>query len=274
MSAIRGFTKLTNLLLCTHREFFVHLSNFKNVTGFDKDLNYGTSTIRRYSINVNNPTLETLLTKLADNTQIPSDERDVKRAVSVIGRESNGRGQTVWCLSENLTLDSEGNEVICEDYSLEWISHLTEGDGRFIAKRELACTGQGPLTTKYLNIACHFLADSLGKVCSNDVAQRVVVNEIFGEDTSLYYDGKHTVGVVPARNNNRAHFLSQLYIASMGVIIANLAEVRNGKNLNNEIPFVLCACNNKKRGIGETKKKKKVVPSKKTLAPAKKRSCR
>ena len=223
---------LTHLLLCTHREFFVHLSNFKNVTGFDKDLNYGTSTIRRYSINVNNPTLETLLTKLADNTQIPRDERDVKRAVSVIGRNNNGRGQTVWCLNENLALDSEGNEVICEDYGLEWISHLTEGDGRFIAKRELACAGQGPLTTKYFNIACHFLADSLGEVCSNDVAQRVIVNEIFGEDTSLYYDGKHTVGVLPASKNNRAHFLSQLYVASMGVIIANFAEVRSKNNLD------------------------------------------
>ena len=63
------------------------------MSGFEKDLNYGTSTIRRYSINVNNATLENLLTNLADNTQIPTDERDIKRAVSVIGRNTNGRGQ-------------------------------------------------------------------------------------------------------------------------------------------------------------------------------------
>ena len=82
------------------------------MTGFEKDLNYGTSSIRRYSINVNNAPLETLLTNLSDNTQIPADERDIKRAMSVIGRNSNGRGQTDWCLNENLTLGSEGNEVI------------------------------------------------------------------------------------------------------------------------------------------------------------------
>ena len=197
------------------------------MAGFEKDLNYGTSTIRRYSINVNNPTLESLLTKLADNIQIPTDEREVKRAVSVIGRNTNGRGQTIWCLNENLALDSDGNEVICEDYGLEWISHLTEGGRRFIAKRELACAGEGPLTTKYFNIACHFLADSLDAACTNDVALRVAVNEIFGADTSLFYDGNFREAAGRSGNSNRAHFLSQLYVASMGIIIANFAEVRN-----------------------------------------------
>ena len=193
--------------------------------GFDKDLNYGTSTIRRYCINVNNATLESLLTNLADNTRIPTDERDVKRAISVIGRNTNGRGQTVWCLNENLTLDSEGNQVRCEDYGLEWISHLTEGDGRFIAKRDLACAGEGPLTTKYFHIACHFSADTLGEACANDPRLRVTVNEIFREDTSLYYDEQLREELVPARNSNRAHFLSQLYVVSIGLIIANFVEV-------------------------------------------------
>ena len=196
------------------------------MSGFEKDLNYGTSTIRRYSINVNNATLENLLTNLADSTQIPTDERDIKRAVSVIGRNTNGRGQTVWCLNENLALDSEGNQVICKDYGLEWISHLTEGDGHFSAKRELACAGEGPLTTKYFNIACHFLSDSLAEACANDVGLRDAVNEIFGEETSLFYDGHFRGGQVSARNSNRPHFLSQLYVASMGMIIANFAEVR------------------------------------------------
>ena len=196
------------------------------MSGFEKDLNYGTSIIRRYSINVNNATLENLLTNLADNTQIPTDERDIKRAVSVIGRNTNGRRQTVWCLNENLALDSKGNQVICEDYGLEWISHLTEGDERFIAKRELACAGEGPLMTKYFNIACHFLSDSLAEACANDVGLRVAVNEIFGEETSLFYDGHFRGGLVSARNSNRPHFLSQLYVASMGMIIANFAEVR------------------------------------------------
>lgn len=67
MSVIRGFIKLINLFFCIYREFFVYLLNFKNVIGFDKDLNYGISIIRRYSINVNNFILEILLIKLVDN---------------------------------------------------------------------------------------------------------------------------------------------------------------------------------------------------------------
>ena len=128
-------------------------------------------------------------------------------------------------------------------FCLEWISHLTEGDGRFIAKRELACSGGGPLTTKYFYIACHFLSDSLAEACENDVGLRVAVNEILGEDTSLFYDGQFREGLVCGRNNNRAHFLSQLYVASMGLIIANFAEVRIAKGKKRKILFgVLCAC--------------------------------
>ena len=34
-------------------------------------------------------------------------------------------------------MDGEGIIVNCKDYGLEWISHLTEGDRKFIAKRGL-----------------------------------------------------------------------------------------------------------------------------------------
>ena len=62
-----------------HREFFFcHLSSFRNVNGFEKDLNYGTSGPRRYSVNVNSPTLEDLLTKLSDKIQVPDDDKDVR----------------------------------------------------------------------------------------------------------------------------------------------------------------------------------------------------
>ena len=111
---------------------------------FEKDLNYGTSGLRRYSVNVNGPTLEQLLTKLSDKMQVPDDDRDVKRAVSVIGKNVNGRGQPIWCLNENLALDGEGNEVNCEDYGLEWISHLTEGDESSLQRENWLALGRAP----------------------------------------------------------------------------------------------------------------------------------
>ena len=212
-------------LICIHREFFCHLSSFRNVNSFDKDLNFGTSGLRRYSVNVNNATLESLLTKLADKVQVPDDDRDVKRAVSIIGKNLNGRGEPIWCLNDHLTLDREGNEVSCEDYGLEWISHLTEGDGKVIAKRELACIGNGPLSTKYFNILCHFLADSLDEVCAYDVSTRVTVNDAFENDTSLFYGSQFVEGKVVGVTKNRSNLLSQFYIASMGVVMANFAEV-------------------------------------------------
>lgn len=208
-----------------HREFFCHLSSFRNINGFEKDLNYGVGGLRRYSVNVNCPTLENLLTKLSDKIQVPEDDRDVKRAVSVIGRNINGRGQAIWCLNERLSLDGEGNIVNCEDYGLEWISHLTEGDGKNIAKRELACMGEGPLTTGYFNIVSNFLADTLEEVCANDTRTRVTVNEVFDNDTSLFYGSEAGEGKLVSAKKNRSNFVSQFYVASMGVVMANFCEV-------------------------------------------------
>lgn len=133
-------------------------------------------------------------------------------------------------MNKELALDVEGNEVICEDYGLQWNSRLTEDDGRFIAKRELACSGEGPLTTKYFDIACHFLADPLGEACANDVGLRRKVNEMYGEDTSLFYGSQVGEAKVIGINSNCPNFLSQFYVSSMGVIIANFAEVRIENN--------------------------------------------
>ena len=208
------------------------MSSFRNVNGFEKDLNYGTSRIRRYSLNVNSPTLENLLTKLSDRIDVPDDDRDVKRAVSIIGKNQNGRGQAIWCLNENLALDGEGNVVNCEDYGLEWISHLTEGDGKFIAKRELACRGEGPLSTNYFNILCNFLADTLEEMCANDTSTRVMVNEVFEKDTHLFYSSEVGEGRFLGVKKNRSNFMSQFYVSSMGVVIANFAEVSECYILN------------------------------------------
>ena len=203
------------------------MSSFRNVNGFEKDLNYGTSRIRRYSVNVNSPTLENLLTKLSDRIDVPDDDRDVKRAVSIIGKNQNGRGQAIWCLNENLALDGEGNVVNCEDYGLEWISHLTEGDGKFIAKRELACRGEGPLSTNYFNILCNFLADTLEEVCANDTSTRVMVNEVFEKDTHLFFSSEVGEGRFLGVKKNK-----QFHVAVLRILHGRChSEFRRGKRM-------------------------------------------
>ena len=201
------------------------MSNFRNASGFDKDLNYGGGGLRRYSINVNNPTLETLLTKLSDNVQFPEDERDTKRTVLIVGKNTNGRGQSIWCLNENLAIDGDGNVVNCEDYGLEWISHLTEGDGRYIAKQEMACVGEGPLTTRYFDAVCHFLGNSLEDLCALDEFMGKMTNELFADQLALKFGLQGYKGTVLRNNRDRQNFLSQFYLAAMGVVIANYDEV-------------------------------------------------
>ena len=175
------------------------------MNGFEKDLNYGTSGLRRYSVNVNGPTLEQLLTKLSDKMQVPDD----RETCCLSNREKLKRKRPAHMVSDkNLALDGEGNEVNCEDYGLEWISHLTEGDGKFIAKRELACVGQGPLSTRYFNILCHFLADTLEEVCANDTSTRVMVNEVFENDTHLFYGSEVSNGRIVGVNKNKSNSLS------------------------------------------------------------------
>lgn len=145
-----------SLLIVIYRVFYCYLSNFRNINGFDKDINHGVGGLRRFSLNVNNATLESLLTKLEDEAAIPDDDRDAKRAVSVIGRNINGRGELIWCLNASLALDREGNVVSCEDYGLEWVSHPTEGDGKFIAKNEMASVGEPQTSTRFFDAMCNF----------------------------------------------------------------------------------------------------------------------
>ena len=109
----------------------------------------------------------------------------------------------------------------CEDYGLEWISHLTEGEGKFIAKRELACLCNVPLSSRYFDITSHFLADTLQEVCATDVGTRVLVNYVFDNETHLFYGREVGGGRYLEVSKNRSNFLSQFYVSSMGVVIAN-----------------------------------------------------
>ena len=115
--------------------------------------------------------------------------------------------------------------VNCEDYGLEWISHLTEGDGRYIAKQEMACVGEGPLTTRYFDAVCHFLGNSLEDLCALDEFMGKMTNELFADQLALKFGLQGYKGTVLRNNRDRQNFLSQFYLAAMGVVIANYDEV-------------------------------------------------
>lgn len=80
------------------------------------------------------------------------------------------------CKEKSVSLSSAERQLVnCEDYGLEWISHLTEGVGRFKndSKRDLSCVWEGPLRTKYFNVVCYSLAELLKEVCANKTSLRV-----------------------------------------------------------------------------------------------------
>ena len=90
---------------------------------------------------------------------------------------------------------------------------------------QLACLGEGSLSTNYFNILCNFLADTLEEVFANDTSTRVIVNEVFENDTHLFYSSQVAEGKFLGVKKNRSNFMSQFYVSSMGVVIANFAEV-------------------------------------------------
>ena len=155
---------VTALFPC--REFFVQMSSFRNPTSFDKELNFGSSAMRRYSISVNALTLDKLLSTLTEDVYIPEQEEELLRVVAVVGKNNGIGGQPVWCLNKNLSIDENGWEVKASDFGLEWISHLAEpGNGGEIADESLAAKVEGELTNAYFDAMGHFLAGSLEKKC-------------------------------------------------------------------------------------------------------------
>lgn len=225
-----------------YREFYVQLSSFRNPTAFDKELNFGADTVRRYSISVNALTLDKLLTRLTEEVTIPEQDEEVPRAVSLVGRNTGIGGEPVWCLNRELTIGRSGYAIDACDYGLQWVSHLTEsGNGGEIADQSLAAKVEGELTTVYFDAITHFLAGSLEKKIAEDVRLRLAVSELFGHDECLCFENKYLSEdpvPLPAADNitkddmkitnvelERDNFLSQFYLASMGVIMANYQEV-------------------------------------------------
>lgn len=189
---------------------------------------------------INNATLDKLLTKLSEDIEIPNDDREVLRAVSTVGKNESTTGESIWCLNKSLALDKYGALVSMEDFNLEWISHLTEGDGHYIAQQNLACKVEpAELTNVYYDVMCHFLAGTLEQNCANDGDMKRLVEEIF-DDPSIWYDSTEprssfsldeeseaaaTSSSSTQTGFERINFLCQFFLSSMGVIIGNYAEV-------------------------------------------------
>lgn len=224
------------------------MSSFRNPNAFDKELNFGSTAVRRYSISVNANTLDKLLSRLTDEVLIPDQEEEILRAVSIVGRNTGIGGQPVWCLNRNLSVGKDGWATRSSDFGLEWISHLTEpGNGGEIADESLAAKVDGELTTAYFDAITHLMAGSLEKKATEDTKLKVVVSELFGHDECLSFykevesideeitciesgDSVEESNLVPTQGGRslelqRDNFLSQFYLASMGVIMANYHEV-------------------------------------------------
>lgn len=231
-----------------YREFYVQMSSFRNPNTFDRELNFGSTAVRRYSISVNANTLDKLLSRLTEEVHIPEQEEEILRAVSIVGRNTGIGGQPVWCLNRNLSVDRDGWATKSSDFGLEWVSHLTEpGNGGEIADESLAARVDGELTTAYFDAMTHLMAGSLEKKAAQDTNLVMVVSELFGHDQCLSFeeevdevagealciaDGNTTEDINPVPPETvrslelqRDNFLSQFYLASMGVIMANYHEV-------------------------------------------------
>ena len=217
-------------IICLYftRRFFCPMSSFRNITQFLKELSYNNdSTLRKYSIQVSNVTLDKLLTGLADEVDIVEDDQ-IKSAVYIIGKNTNSRGQSIWALNDEVFLDENGRLI--DDlgaFGFEWLSHLTEGDGINIAKADQCCSVCTPLSSQSFDIMSNFLAGTLEDRCREGGALNVKVSQMFGPGLQFpaIEEGSGLSNDSRPPPVDRCNFLSQFFLASQAVIFANYSEV-------------------------------------------------
>ena len=101
------------------------------------------------------------------------------------------------------------------------------GRWKVYSKEGVGLAWGGPTKHEQFKILCNFLADTLEEVCTNDTSTRVMVNEVFENDTHLFYSSEVGEGRFLGVKKNRSNFTSQFYVSSMGVVIANFLDVSN-----------------------------------------------
>jgi hypothetical protein len=203
------------------------MSSFRNINQFLKELSYNNDTsLRKYSIQVSNVTLDKLLTGLADEVPLPDDDHILK-AVYIVGKNTNSKGQSIWALNEDVFLDENGKMIKPLDFGYEWLGNLSEGDGINIAKVDHSCIVHTPLSSEAFDVMCHFLAGTLSNQCANNVLFGEKVNQTLGPGLEFPLDGD--TGDDSQRSSvpvDRSNFLSQFVLASQAVVFANFPEVR------------------------------------------------
>jgi hypothetical protein len=202
------------------------MTSFRNISQFVKELDYNNNNdnnLRKYSIQVNNVTLDKLLTGLVDEIDLPDDD-DILKAVYTVGKNSNSHGQSVWVLNNEVAIDKNGQLVKLNDFGFEWLGNLTEGDGVNIARDADSCTIHTPLSTESFDIMCHFLAGSLPYKCRKNALFGTKVNLVRGPGLKFSLDNVDE-GVELELSHDRSNFLSQFFLASQAIIFANFPEV-------------------------------------------------
>ena len=181
------------------------------------------SSLRKYSLLVNNVTLEMLLSGLVDDIDIP-DEDDISNAVYTIGKNTNKRGESVWVLNNKVAIHKTGQLANPRDFGFEWLGDVTDGDGVLIARANDSCSIQTPLSAESFDIMCHFLAGTLAYKCQTNEDFGTIVNRILGFDLEFPLeagDGNQLLVPPAEKEKNRANFLLQFFLASQAVIFAN-----------------------------------------------------
>lgn len=129
--------------------------------------------------------LEGLICKLEEEMC----ELTVVKAVKCIGKQTGTNGKNAWVLDQDLAIDDKGNVITdLKEYGLVWISHLIEGNGIDIAKKEYKSDVTLPLNIEGFNNMCKFLRGMEDEQSSN--------------------------------------FLSMFFVMSMSAIMANYEEVQ------------------------------------------------
>lgn len=138
--------------------------------------------MKKFTLQISNPELEKLLTKLADS--LTTDENDILLAASVVGKNYNRNGDPIWVLNENVAVDRAGQIVTPEEHGLTWLGHLIEND-TIVAEDGHKCSITTPLSTVHFDILCHFLGGSLKTRFWDSITVQEAVEKMFNEDQDV-----------------------------------------------------------------------------------------
>ena len=144
MKAVAENAKLTDAVLRVARGGVVSPVSILNETDFFK----------RFTVQMTSTQLDALLTELENAVEIPDT---IRKAVSVIGKNTSPQNGEIWVLKHDLFIDAWGHLDAPCDHGLCWIGNLVNDTSANVAKKDRIAVVHLPLTTYYFDLACHFL---------------------------------------------------------------------------------------------------------------------